>query len=521
MNTDILLTGDEAIYSFTDLDFTYYENQDPLGVNPIEGQPDSKYITGEFYFKDSAGNPVLSIDSIVLQVKNRLNQDVSSMFAMEQVTLIGPTLDWWRIKITNNQIYFGTNVADYGSFVFTFTVTHTVPPSTTYTRVLTTDPEELRISNAVPVVVIPAVDIIPNYILPTNPLTGTMIDVSGRNGNSSTYYPSFLANLYYTLDPLTPSENYIGKFSVNSSNGDISLLDTYIKQGTYDIRIKIQDATSSSGLATPGSLSSNRTIRVIAPSMTGCASWDAATTIASPSPPAITTTYRCYVAGIVNVWKYLRPGETIASGMLRLDAYHPLTAGDPFAFVPVNGPFNEVNFASFINDPTKPIGYGEFGCFLFNNETSPALPYGGSPPDVLRFTGQIITNTSRSIIIDTFPGTNFLSNYTPPATGDLSNLPWETTSSSCSITGYVPTTCRHWKIYNNSPFPIAWTALHGNGRSIIGGTINSFATVGSSFYGGTQPLVRFATLQTNRTTGISPVVGGQITYAFSSTTCPV
>jgi hypothetical protein len=485
--------------------------------------PDSKYITGEFYFKDSAGNPVLSIDSIVLQVKNRLDQDISSMFAMEQITAPGPTLNYWRIKITNNQIYFGTNVATYGSFVFTFTVTHTVPPSTTYTRVLTTETEELRISNAVPVVVIPAVDIIPNYILPTNPLTGGMIDVSGKNGNSSTNYTSFLANLYYSLDPLTPSENYIGKFSVNSSIGDISLLDGNIGQGTYDVRIKIQDATSSSGLVTPGSLSSNRIVRIVVPSITGCASWDAATTVSSP-PGATITTYRCYISGIVNVWKYLRPGETIVGSTLALTWYLPLNEPSPFAFLPVNGPGNEVDILPYVGNPAYPIGFGSFGFPIFNFHTYPLNTL--DPPRAIRFTGQIITNTGRSIVINTTVGTDFVSNYTPPATGSFASLPsipWATTSSSCTTTGYIPNTCREWRIYNNSPFPIAWTALHGNTRSIIGGTINSFSSIGSPgmLIGGTQPLVRFGTIQTNRTTGIIPVVGGQITYAFGSTACPV
>jgi hypothetical protein len=85
---------------------------------------------------------------------------------------------------------------------------------------------------------------------------------------------------------------------------------------------------------------------------------------------------------------------------------------------------------------------------------------------------------------------------------------------------YIPTTCRNWSIFNNSPFPIPWLALHGNGNSIVGGTINSFSSIGSPGFGGggTQPIVRFATLQA---AGTSTGIGGVITYAPFSTTCPV
>ena len=506
LNADILNNGDEAISSFTDLDFLYHEDQDPLGIGTTTGQANSPYITDAFYFKNATGTQVLSIDSIVLQVKNRLNQNISSYFVMEQVTTAGPTFGWWRIKITNNQIYFGTNVDTYGSFVFTFIVTNTVGP-TTYTRTLTTEPRILTISNIIPVITSPAVDNTPTYNLTSDPLVGPIVDVIGRNGNTSNTVGSYQANLYWTYDPL-PGYDYSSYFSVNSSTGDISLKTTTVPADVYDVRVKIQDATSSAGLTTPGYLYDYRTVRIEVPVVSGCSNWDSSTVQSSPIGSPLR--YSNYVTGYVNIWKYLRKNETIVSSTVKLAYYHQLGAS-PFLEIPVPSSTGQVvDFASFLGG--FPIGYGEFGCSLFTNNDNILTP--ASPPDYLRFEGTITTNTGRSFVV------NFISNYTSTS-GNISSLPWITLSTSCTTYGYVPTTCRHWKIFNNSPFPIPWVALHGNGKSIIGGTINSFSQIGSSSYGGTQPLVRFGTIQAARTLSGSPIIGGQITYAGSSTTCPV
>jgi hypothetical protein len=513
LNADILTTGDEAIYGLSDLNFEYYENQDPAGVGEATGEANSPYITDAFFFKNAAGIPVLSVDSITLQVRNRLDQDVSSKFTLEQDLtpflpgpVVNPTYLWWRIKITDNQFYFGTNVETYGSFVFNFTVTHTVGLAT-YTRTVTTNPDLLKISNIIPVVTIPAADNTPTYSLTSDPLVGPIVDVIGRNGNTSNTVGSYQANLYWTYDP-EPGYDYTSYFSVNSSTGDISLKTTTIPADIYDVRVKIQDATSSSGLTTPGFLYDHRTVRIEVPVVSGCSSWDSSTVQSSPIGSPLR--YSNYVTGHVNIWKYLRKNETIDTSTVKLTYYHQLGAS-PGLEIPVPSSTGQVvDFASFLGG--FPIGYGEFGCALFtNNDNIVDL---ATPPDYLRFQGTITTNTGRSFEV------NFISNYTSTS-GSISSLPWITLSTSCTTYGYVPTTCRHWKIFNNSPFPIPWVALHGNGKSIIGGTINSFSEIGSSFYGGTQPLVRFGTLQAARTLSGSPIIGGQITYAGFATTCPV
>lgn len=505
LNTDILTSGDDAVTGFTDLDFLYYENQDPAGIGTVTGAANSPYITEAFYFKDSSGTAVLNVTSVTLQVKNRLDQDISSYFTMEQITTPGPTLNWWRIKITNNQIYFGTNVDTYGSFVFNFTVVHTVPP-TTYTRTLTTNPDILKISNVVPAITNPSADNTPTYGLTSDPLVGPIVDVVGRNGNNSNTVGSYQANLYWTYDPL-PGYDYSSYFSVNSSTGDISLKTTTIPADTYDVRVKIQDATSSTGLPIPGYLSTNRSVRINVPSVSGCSSWDSSTVQSSPGGSPLR--YSNYVTGYVNVWKYLRKNETIASSTVKLTYYHQIGVS-PGTEIPVPTSAGQVVDFSLSGVSPNPIGYGEFECALFtNNDNIVDL---ATPPDYLRFEGTITTNTGRPIDV------NFISNYTSTS-GSISSLPWISLSTSCTTYGYVPTTCRHWKIFNNSPFPIPWVALHGNGRSIIGGTINSFSEIGSSAYGGTQPLVRFGSIQAAATS--SGGIGGQITYAGSSTTCPL
>ena len=510
LNADILTSGDEAVYRISDLDFLYRENQDPAGVGNVTGDASSPYITGAFNFQNASGIPVLNITSVTLQVRNRLDQNISSYFVMEQDLnpflpgpIPNPNYLWWRIKITNNQIYFGTNVETYGSFVFTFIVTHTVPPNT-YTRTLSTVADVLKISNIAPVINGPSVDNTPIYNLTSNPLLGPIVDVTGRNGNNSSNVGSYQANLYWTFDP-DPGFEYPGLFSVNSSTGDINLTSTnLVPNWEYQVRVKVQDATSSTGVPVAGFLSDNRIVKVKTPIITGGATWDSTTSEELISGG--TYVYSNFTGANINIWQYLRPGENIATSDVRLVSYHRTGTGVG-VFIAVPAGQGIVNFSG--SGTTNPIGAGTCTATLFAG-----IPYNIpdiSPADILRFQGSVTTNTGRDFYVD-FDSSGTLYQ------GSSAIFPWEFQGNGLSV--YIPTTCRNWSIFNNSPFPIPWLALHGNGNSIVGGTINSFSSIGSPGFGGggTQPIVRFATLQA---AGTSTGIGGVITYAPFSTTCPV
>jgi len=511
LNIDII-SGSDAIIGYSSLDFLYNENQNYLGGGNTTGAANSPYITEYFYFKNASGVfvPVApgfpSTDQVIFSAYNRLGEDVTNKFELWQDTNPGlpgdpnPTYLYWRIKIKQNGTYFGTNV-DLGSFVFKFAITHTVgvgPSAVTYTPLITTEAEVLRVSNIVPVITYPTTDLSPVYNLTSNPLIGPVADLTGKNGNSDFYSGNYLADLYWKYDPL-PNIDYSQWFSVNSSTGEIILTNTNILPGTFDIRVKLQDASTSTGLQTTGGLNAYRTVRLVIPQFSTCGEWTSTTT----ANPNIGTgqTYTNATAGTINIWKMLRKNETVVNSTVKLIAYRPYNVPGG-AWVFINGSY--VTFGA-----PGVIGTASFTYNLFTNNSLST----SQAADKLWFSGTVYTSSGRNFVCSFETDALYVS-------GDLGEQVANAFGCSTGSPAYISDQCREWYIYNSSSAPIPWSGLHGNGYEIIGGVIQPGQTIGSPANGGTQPVVRYLSLQAAGAGSGSGAIGGQINYTGLAVTCP-
>jgi hypothetical protein len=504
LNADVL-NGSDAIVSYSPLDFLYFENQDFQGGSNITGAANSPWITEWFYFKNESGVAVLSIDNMVFSAFNRSNQDITSSFQLVQdLAPLSPTYLYWRIKILSSEIYFGTNINTFGSFIFNFAITHTVgvgPSAVVYTPIVTTAGEILKVSNTVPAITNPSVDLTPVYNLTADPIIGPVIDMIGKNGNFGIYSGNYLADLYWKYDPL-PSFDYSQWFSVNSSTGDVSLINTNILAGTFDLRVKLQDATTSAGLQTPGGLFAFREVRLSVPNVSvGCGTWSS---IVYEDISTLTITGST-TQGYINIWKMLRKGETIASSDVWITSWKEYFTPYTYYNLPDrswNVTFTPNSTTNFNGDFTNTWVAGSSG----------GLRPTVNPPEDITFKGTIVTSAGRTISI--------LFTSTGVASTAPSGVYRQVFADTCVAgvpSGYVPTQCRNWYIVNNSSFPIPWSGLHGNGHEILGGILQPGEQVGTPANGGTQPIARYLSL----TAGGTGAIGGIITYTGASVTCPL
>jgi len=526
LNIDVLTSSGEAIVSYSSLGFEYNEDQDFEGTNDDITSPtntgvaDSPWITDLFYFMDSFGVTVTDITNIVFSVANRDGQDLTSYFALEQ----DPASLYWRIKITQSDIYFGTNADTYGSFVFTFNITHTVLGNT-YNPTLTTTLETLRISNRVPIITAP--NISSYYNLTTDPLIGPIVDMVGENGNVSTNSSIRLIDLYWKKLSVSggnnENEDYTSFFDVNPSTGDISLTTTEIKHGIYEVDTRLQDSTQSNGFATTGSLHVDTFTNLFVPDYTvGCGEWISQVTESTTIGLQEDIGFQCTAIGKINIWKMLRKNETIVSSTVKLNLWRQFgDSGEPIRPVWSPQPPTYSDIVTF-NGPTSTcIGDGAFKCLLYKDRMN---YLDGLAAIELQFVGTITTSTGRSFNINfktdgvveviTAGGQRIRANYC--------------NATQAGKERYIPEYCYNWKINNNSAFPVPWLGLHGNKQSIIGGVLQPGDQVGSVEFSGTQPLVRSASqtisegsLQSaGKTISGEVILGGVITYGDPGA-CPL
>ena len=519
LNIDVL-TGADIIVSFSDLDFIYRENQDYQGADPNPGTPTSPFITEWFYFKNAFGVEVFNIDSVVMLVVDITGTNVSDRFALVRDTdPLSPTYRKYKIKITQSDYYYGTNVAGafptlpgIGTFIFTFNITHTVS-GVVYNPILSTQASGLKITNATPVISNPPSDDIV-YNLTNDPLPGPFIDGIGTNGNVSPVInsPSPRADLYWTL-----ASGRSPYFNIDNLQGNIIIRTSEIPYGEYIVTMKLQDSTFSTGAAfpIPGSLSTTRDVIIDSPFLYGCSDWESiASTILAPPDPFI---YTVFATGFVNFWKYLRQGETILESSVALWKFQQFGASEPYAYS--NSYAGGRALMPVPVDFFPPSGYNGRG--YFNNPIFFGLNLSEMQPAYsLFFKGWIYTtlngvDSNRAIYVD-FQIEGELTSST--ASEVISN------SENCTVpyigdpVAYIPEDCYEWTIQNTSPFPIRWNGLHGNGVTIIGGIIQPGQYAKSTGNTGTYPVAREFSLSAmgNPTYG-----GGVITYTGSAVTCPI
>ena len=226
LNYDVLVGYDGPVGT-SDIDFVFYENQDKDGTNPVVGEPDSKWITNSFTLLNSTGIPISFIGNPVLVSvfdNSSPNTDVTSKFGVSLNEDLDPSTIRLFIK---------------DSFVFT----HDSPNSGSYTFLIKLEwspgkyftlPIKGRLRNNTPLFSNVSYDT--EISVPPGPFTSQFIvNVSANNGSFS----ESTSGMQWSI--LTGDLSY---FQIESTTGNLSLINQSIPLGSYNLRIKIQDAMS-------------------------------------------------------------------------------------------------------------------------------------------------------------------------------------------------------------------------------------------------------------------------------------
>jgi hypothetical protein len=255
LNYDVLIGYDGPI-GFSDINFVFYENQDPEGTNEEEGEPDSKWITNTFTLLGNTGLPLTFIgDPILVSVFDNSSPaiDLTSKFGVSLETPLDPNTIRLFIK---EPFTFDHNAPTSGSYTFLIKLQWEAGEFITF-------PVTGRLRNNQPIF------LNDNYnteisVTPGPFVSQLIVNIDASNG-------SFLENSIGMEWELTDgNETY---FQLNSSTGDLFLINQSIPLGSYDLTVRIKDALSGglplNGGGTPyfGSLQDeiNITVTVVAP----------------------------------------------------------------------------------------------------------------------------------------------------------------------------------------------------------------------------------------------------------------
>ena len=494
LNWDINV-GSNGVVGFSPINFIYNENQPLLADDWTldTGAIDSSWITDIFWFTNINGTRVSDIDSVLFSATNLAlaNTDVSSHFELVEGPLTGD--GYFRIKIKENSIYFGTSVNTIGSFKFRFLVTNTVGLDTYFVD-LTATSDTFKISNAIPVVVRPSVDNV-TYFIPINQPGGTtIIDSIGKNGCSSNAIASNAMELYWELESTVPINNTSFQL-INPTSGDVKVQNDTPTEGETTWKMTLKDSTNSDGFSSPapdllnpeqGSLSTERIVKFdVASRFEWCGYWNA-NWEATAFP---TSGRRLRADGYIDIWKMLKQGETITNTTVRLTEYKQ---DDQVTWQIATTPLN------------CSIGTSQVGRLTFASGVAPIAfkPTGQSVGWVryLKFTGTITltdSNGATRVISPTFISEGVING---------SALPYGSISQQCVSEEYTPGECVDWKIENPSTVDVYWLGLRNDKQAIIGGIIPAgdfIATAGYPITPGIFPYkVRYDTLKSTGQGGV-------------------
>ena len=519
LNTDVL-TGSDSITDYSSLEFLFRENQQPTGGGTVTGAPDSPFVTEWFCFKNASGVVVTDLTMQSFSVFTRGGTNVTYGFALIQDPnewispgVPNPTYLWWRIKITSTDFYFGVDAPIEGSYVFKFQIQHTVG-SITYNPLITTFAYTAQITNIDPVVTLPAYNYSPVFNITSNPLVGPMADLIGKN--SSLGYWGAQSGLYWDYAPEsgTPN-NYYTYFEVDSLNGYISIKNVNsIAPGDYNVRVRLRDGTDTNGVQTDGGGESYRIVTLRRPDVSvGCGEWESRST--ENSAPGY---YKNRLQGYINIWKMLRPGETIAAATsLKIVEWTQAYTGFQNT-IPIGSGTTSSSINFVYGSPTN--FNGTFDFYLFSDRPIFGGPGGSDyiqPAISIRVSGQVQTSTGRVFNV------NFIS------TGQIQPNPTLNsrlvTAQGCTIGSppYTNSLCSDWYIHNTSPFDMPFSGLNANNHEVIGGvipgngyvgTVAGLATAGQS--GTEYPRVKTGSLDM-----AGYATSTQIFYTANGISCPV
>ena len=464
INADVLKTYSPAV-DFDSFIYVHKEFQNPNGTDPDPthyGSQNSRYITNSFQCIDNSGNPMTTIDNIILTVKDHTGADRTSDFNIHSTAT-----NKYAIRI-NSPFVFLTTAAAKETYDFTFNIFSAADGNSVITKT------GYSLSNSAPVLTNPSepppAPPLYTVFLANPPIAGSIYTCTGTNGAPATSDPNFnKQQLQWTLLNTSTPSDYATYFSINQSNGVISLLDVSILPNVpYTLDIRLTDtynyginAPGSGSLHTDGQISVIRSIGDV-----HCEVWQSQVT----THPGV---FRNTTQGYFNFWKEFFPGETInaSNSVVQIVSYTDIDGNDYFA--PYD--FSSYN-TGYITWEDSNIFQGNFT--IINNQGLEGV----SPTSYMHVVGTISVQPSNRIInVDFYSASTIVEE-------NISS----TDTCTTGIPPYTSDTKIAWKLKNEGITPITWNALTTSGPndSVIGGVLNPGVTISSAnSYGGTYPCI--------------------------------
>ena len=232
LNYDTLVGYDGPV-GFGNINFVFYENQDPTGSDPEEGEPDSKWITNTFTLLNNTGLPVSFIGNpILVSVFDNSTTaiDVTSKFGVS----LNEDSDPGSIRLFIKESFvFDHTSPKTGSFNFLIKLEWSAGEFITL-------PVSGRLRNIEPTFILDPEDY--NTII-TQELNNDVVTLTAKNGSNFTNSNN-QTGLYW--DIVDGNDN--NYFSIDSSNGKLSLINDNIPLGVYSLEVRVRDAFGGSPL---------------------------------------------------------------------------------------------------------------------------------------------------------------------------------------------------------------------------------------------------------------------------------
>jgi len=224
LNYDVS-NGFDGPSQFGDLIFSFFEDQDPAGLNTTPGDSDSKYITSSFSILNNTGFPI-PVDPgttpyFTLVTNNNTPQtDVTSKFGIEEFPVASGT---YRFIIKDDFVFdhYATENSEFNFYV------NVAYGGTNYTIIYRN-----RLANIVP----NFISNYPAYNKVIDQTAGFIVKVDAVNGSHSV--SANLDDLYWSINSGDPSSY----FNITPNTGELFLQNPAIPLGTYELFIKVQDA---------------------------------------------------------------------------------------------------------------------------------------------------------------------------------------------------------------------------------------------------------------------------------------
>jgi hypothetical protein len=238
LNWDVLV-GTSVPVDLNPFDSLFYESQNKNGGGDETGADDSAYITDDIFPLDSSGIAVIPSAAELISVFDNSEIPVDSTSRFEIRPGINPNT--YRIAINDNFVFDNSSLTT-GQFSFNIRFE--------YDNIWYYFSFNIQLANKAPILPLCPTDGYNRVIDNTATVIETITAYNGAFGNST------IGLLWEIV-----SGNSDGYFSINSSNGELSLANQEAALGAYTLRIRVTDATNNGlqliGSAPFGSLSTD------------------------------------------------------------------------------------------------------------------------------------------------------------------------------------------------------------------------------------------------------------------------